>query len=61
MKTNIGINEAGRKAVSDELAKLLADEFILYTKQETHIGISRVPTFTPFTYFLNCNISSLMR
>ena len=32
MKTNIGINEADRKAVSDQLAKLLADEFILYTK-----------------------------
>jgi len=31
-KTNIGINEADRKAVSDQLAKLLADEFILYTK-----------------------------
>jgi starvation-inducible DNA-binding protein len=32
MKPNIGINEAGRKAVSDQLAKLLADEFVLYTK-----------------------------
>src|SRR5580698_10337206 len=28
----IGINEESRKAVSDQLAKLLADEFILYTK-----------------------------
>jgi len=32
MKPNIGINEADRKAVSDQLAKLLADEFVLYTK-----------------------------
>ena len=32
MKTNIGIKEADRKAVSDQLAKLLADEFVLYTK-----------------------------
>jgi starvation-inducible DNA-binding protein len=32
MKTNIGINEANRKAVSGQLAKLLADEFVLYTK-----------------------------
>ncbi|AYL96586.1 Dps family protein [Mucilaginibacter celer] len=32
MKTNIGINEAHRQAVSDQLAKLLADEFVLYTK-----------------------------
>src|SRR5580698_2895664 len=28
----IGINEESRKAVSDQLAKLLADEFLLYTK-----------------------------
>lgn len=32
MKINIGINEADRQAVSDQLAKLLADEFVLYTK-----------------------------
>jgi starvation-inducible DNA-binding protein len=32
MKTNIGITETDRKAVSDQLIKLLADEFILYTK-----------------------------
>jgi starvation-inducible DNA-binding protein len=28
----IGINEESRKAVSDQLVKLLADEFVLYTK-----------------------------
>ncbi|WP_219226342.1 Dps family protein [Pedobacter antarcticus] len=32
MKTNIGISEKNRKAVSDQLGKLLADEFVLYTK-----------------------------
>ncbi len=32
MATIIGITEEGRKAVSFELSKLLADEFILYTK-----------------------------
>ena len=32
MKINIGIKEEHRKAVSAQLAKLLADEFILYTK-----------------------------
>jgi starvation-inducible DNA-binding protein len=32
MKNIIGINEEGRKAVSFELSKLLADEFVLYTK-----------------------------
>lgn len=32
MKTSIGISEANRKTVADQLAKLLADEFVLYTK-----------------------------
>lgn len=32
MKTNIGISEENRSAVSAQLAKLLADEFVLYTK-----------------------------
>ena len=32
MKTNIGIKEKDRNAVADQLAKLLADEFVLYTK-----------------------------
>jgi len=32
MKTNIGIKEDDRQAVADQLAKLLADEFVLYTK-----------------------------
>ncbi|MES2456441.1 MAG: DNA starvation/stationary phase protection protein [Bacteroidota bacterium] len=32
MKTNIGITEKNTDAVAVELAKLLADEFILYTK-----------------------------
>jgi len=32
MNTNIGITPANLKAVSTELSKLLADEFVLYTK-----------------------------
>lgn len=32
MKTNIGITEKNTDAVALELAKLLADEFVLYTK-----------------------------
>lgn len=32
MKTNIGISETNRKIVSEQLGKLLADEFVLYTK-----------------------------
>jgi starvation-inducible DNA-binding protein len=30
--TNIGISEANKQAVADELNKLLSDEFLLYTK-----------------------------
>ena len=32
MKTNIGISEANIKIVAEQLGKLLADEFVLYTK-----------------------------
>jgi starvation-inducible DNA-binding protein len=32
MKTSIGISDANRKTVAEQLAKLLADEFVLYTK-----------------------------
>ena len=32
MKTNIGISEDNRKKVTAILEKLLADEFVLYTK-----------------------------
>ncbi|OIN58559.1 Dps family protein [Arsenicibacter rosenii] len=32
MKVNIGINDNNRQAVAHELSKLLADEYVLYTK-----------------------------
>jgi len=32
MKANIGISEENRSAVAGQLSKLLADEFVLYTK-----------------------------
>lgn len=32
MKTSIGITEANRESVANELAKILADEYVLYTK-----------------------------
>jgi starvation-inducible DNA-binding protein len=32
MKTSIGISESNRKTVAEQLDKLLADEFVLYTK-----------------------------
>lgn len=52
IKTNIGINDAGRKAVSDELAKLLADEFILYTKtRNAHWNIEGADFHTVHVFF----------
>jgi starvation-inducible DNA-binding protein len=32
MKTSIGISDANRKTVAEQLNKVLADEFVLYTK-----------------------------
>lgn len=32
MKTSIGINEAHREDIANELSKILADEYVLYTK-----------------------------
>ena len=32
MKTNIGITDNNRQNIASELAKILADEFVLYTK-----------------------------
>jgi starvation-inducible DNA-binding protein len=32
MKTNIGIEDTNRQKVADELAKILSDEYVLYTK-----------------------------
>jgi starvation-inducible DNA-binding protein len=61
MKTNIGINEADRQAVSDQLAKLLADEFVLYTKtRNAHWNIEG-PTFTLCMFFLSSSTMSLMK
>jgi starvation-inducible DNA-binding protein len=52
MKTNIGINETDRKAVSDQLAKLLADEFVLYTKtRNAHWNIEGPDFHTAHVFF----------
>jgi len=32
MKTNIGITDTNTQAVANELGKLLADEYVMYTK-----------------------------
>ena len=52
MKTNIGINEADRKTVADQLAKLLADEFVLYTKtRNAHWNVEGADFHTMHLFF----------
>jgi starvation-inducible DNA-binding protein len=52
MQTNIGINETDRKTVSDQLAKLLADEFVLYTKtRNAHWNIEGADFHTVHVFF----------
>jgi len=52
MKTNIGINEADRKTVADQLAKLLADEFVLYTKtRNAHWNVEGADFHTMHVFF----------
>ena len=52
MKTNIGIREADKKAVSDQLGKLLADEFLLYTKtRNAHWNIEGPDFHTMHIFF----------
>ncbi|SMO33855.1 starvation-inducible DNA-binding protein [Fodinibius sediminis] len=36
MKINIGINEESRKAIADELSKVLADSYMLYLKTHNY-------------------------
>lgn len=52
MQTNIGLSETSRKAVSEQLAKLLADEFILYTKtRNAHWNIEGPDFHTAHLFF----------
>lgn len=41
MKTQTGITDNNRKAVADELAKVLADETVLYTKTKKARKLNR--------------------
>ena len=44
MKINIGISEENRQKVAAELSKLLADEYVLFTKtKEAHWNIEGTP------------------
>jgi starvation-inducible DNA-binding protein len=59
MKTTIGITEANLEEVANELAKILADEYPLYTKtRNAHWNIEG-PDFYDKHKFLKCNSESL--
>lgn len=52
MKTNIGITEENSKAVADELAKILADEYVLYTKtRNAHWNVQGSDFFEKHKFF----------
>ena len=52
MKTNTGITDANTQAVANELAKLLADEYVLYTKtRNAHWNIEGIDFFEKHTFF----------
>lgn len=52
MKTNIGITEEDRKKVAVQLAKLLADEFVLYTKtRNAHWNVEGPDFHTMHVFF----------
>ena len=52
MKTNIGLTEKNTKAVAAQLSKLLADEYILYTKtRNAHWNIEGADFYAMHKYF----------
>lgn len=52
MNTTIGISESDRKAVADELAKLLADEYVLYTKtRNAHWNVTGIDFYDKHKFF----------
>ena len=52
MNTNIGITDKNRKAVATQLGRLLADEFILYTKtRRAHWNIEGKDFHSMHTFF----------
>lgn len=52
MKTTIGINEANRESVANELAKILADEYVLYTKtKKAHWNIEGPDFYDKHKFF----------
>ncbi len=52
MNTNIGVTDGNRLAVANELAKLLADEYVLYTKtRNAHWNIEGADFFDKHKFF----------
>lgn len=52
MNTNIGVTDGNRLAVANELAKLLADEYVLYTKtRNAHWNIEGTDFFDKHKFF----------
>src|SRR5450631_681941 len=52
MKANIGITDSNRQAVTNELSKLLADEYVLYTKtRNAHWNVEGVDFHAKHLFF----------
>jgi len=52
MKANIGITDSNRQAVANELAKILADEYILYTKtRNAHWNVEGADFYDKHKFF----------
>ena len=54
MKTNIGITEDNRAKVAEHLSKILADEFLIYTKTlRAHWNLEGIDFHTKHVFFEN--------
>lgn len=52
MKTNIGLKDEVRQQITDKLAKLLADEFVLYTKtRKAHYNVEGIDFHSMHLFF----------
>lgn len=52
MKTNIGLKDESRQKITDTLAKLLADEFVLFTKtRKAHYNVEGIDFHSMHLFF----------
>jgi len=52
MKPNIGITDSNRQAVANELSKILADEYVLYTKtRNAHWNVEGIDFYNKHKFF----------